>query len=122
MSTLFKASLIDLKEYRFKRNNHEIVAAKGKLVDNKRPVFVVGAYAQPAMKKDKRDSLMETITSLITKVKSELRNPILIITGDFKQFQLFSNNVRAPRCDLAGLWSNKDRIGSRYCLHKPTRT
>ena len=100
VSILYRPNVIEMKEYRFKRNNHEQVAAQGKLKENKRSIFVIGAYAQPSMKTEPQASFMETISDVITKYKSEHVNPLVIIAGDINNFTTSHLTNKHPTLSL----------------------
>ena len=78
-------SNLHLEEYRLRRNGFEICAAKGKLVNVNRPVFVFSVYFSTAMKKAEADGMSEFISEEILRIKTAERDPIIIIGGDFNK-------------------------------------
>ena len=104
ISILYKPSKIQVKEFRFTRNGHEIIAAEGKVSGSSRPLLIVRVYAPPAMKKDKKDSLLHTICNLLTRFKDERRAPLFAISGDFNKIDTSRITTEHPtiKKDLSG--------------------
>lgn len=47
ISIAFNKNGITLSEYRIKRSGHEIICARGKLLHNSQPIFIIAAYVTP---------------------------------------------------------------------------
>ena len=68
ISIAYRSSKISLKEYPIKRGPYELICAKGKLPDNTRPVFVIGAYLPPKLKAQQTRECLDMISKVILKL------------------------------------------------------
>ena len=71
-----------------KKNGCEIVVAKGNFQDNKCPLFVIGLYLPPGMRKKLVDNYIGAICDAVNKIKLESRNHLIIIGGDINRYDL----------------------------------
>ena len=62
-----------------------MVGAVGKIHNNTRPLYIIGAYLSTRLKAREYHSLLETISLAILKIKSESTNPYVILAGDFNK-------------------------------------
>ena len=83
VSIIFKKNKVSLKAYNTRRNGHEIVVAKGKFVNSTRPVIIIAVYISTRLKQGEIISFLDTITQIVTKVKTELKDPYIFLGGDF---------------------------------------
>ena len=83
VSIMFKTSKARATEYKFKRAGHEVVAARIKLTNNKRPLFVLAIYASTRLKKAKANELLGLVNDAVHKIKSTNEKPYIVVAGDF---------------------------------------
>ena len=76
---------VELCEYKIRNKNYEIVAARAKILSVGRPVFIFGVYLPPDMKSAEVGAALEMVNEEILKIKTNVRNPIFIIGGDFNR-------------------------------------
>ena len=88
VAIFFKRQKISLKRYRIKTNGFEILAAKGKINNNTRPVYVIVAYLPPSLSVRSSRHALETISDAILRMKLETNSPYIIVGGDFNGFDL----------------------------------
>lgn len=74
---------MEMKKYKIRTNGHEIVAARGKIRNNTRPFFVIGVYVSTRLKTKKVNDLIDTLLEAIVRVKTDAKNPYIVIGGDF---------------------------------------
>ena len=83
VSIIFKKSRVSLKQFNVKRAGHEIVVASGKFINNTRQLFVIGVYISTRLTVKEVSKFINTVVEIITKIKSEARDPYIVIGGDF---------------------------------------
>ena len=62
---LYKKNKISLKPYPFRREGCELVAAKGRISGDNRPLYVIAAYLPPSMKKKLYEKYCQALRSLL---------------------------------------------------------
>ena len=77
-----------MSEYKFKRGSAEMVAARAKIPNNTRPLFVFALYIQPKAKAKEVKETMDLLADSILKIKNEIKNPYIVIGGDLNKFSL----------------------------------
>ena len=75
VSIIFKKRKILLKEYPITRGRHEIVATKGKIQDNSRPIYIIAVYISTKLRAAGRQEVLALLSTAIMKIKTESRNP-----------------------------------------------
>ena len=88
VSIAFKKSLVNLKEYQFKRAGYEVICAKGKIKNHTRPLFVFGVYIPPKSSAAQTQECMEFISEAILKIKTEVRESYIVVGGDLNNRDL----------------------------------
>lgn len=88
VAIVFRKSKLTMKRYTFRKDGCEIVAGRGKLVNNRCPLFLITAYIPPGLRVRETQKYYEAIRNLITKIKTEERNLIIIMGGDFNNYNL----------------------------------
>ena len=83
VSIAYNESKVALTEFPITRGKYEIVCAKGKIKGNTRLLFVIGAYLPPKLKAAEHHECLELIGEAILRIKTEFRNPYIILGGDF---------------------------------------
>ena len=85
VTIVFDRKKIDLREYKVKRADHEIVCATGKLRHNSRKIFVLAAYFSTRLRAAGLSEGAELLADAILKIKTEHTDPYIIICGDFNK-------------------------------------
>ena len=85
VAILYRSLQIGLKEYRFRRKNHEILAARGFITRNKRPFYIFVAYIKPSMSSIRKNELLDLIIDAIMDIKAREANACICVTGDFNR-------------------------------------
>ena len=67
-------------------NEHEVVAAHGKITGIKGKVFCVACYAPPNLTREKADDLLNYLSDVISEGKRKFDNCTVIVCGDFNQW------------------------------------
>ena len=83
VSIIFNKSKVTLKEFTVKRKGHEIVCARGKMQNNTRPIFILGVYISTKYKAAQYHDCLSTLSEAILKIKTEAKDPYIILGGDF---------------------------------------
>ena len=83
VSIFFNKSKISFVKYNVKTSSREIVVARGKIVRNSRPFFVVAGYISTRLKPKQVQDFVENLCHIILKIKTENTDPYIIIMGDF---------------------------------------
>ena len=83
IAIIYKTQKISLSEYPIKRGPYELICAKGKLKNNTRHFFVLGAYLPPKLKAAESRKCLEYISGAILRIKTDFKNPYIAIGGDF---------------------------------------
>ena len=84
----FRKSMISLQNYPTRKNGCEVAVAKGKFHNNTRVVFVICGYLPPGMSKRSSDKYISTIRDILNKIKTECRRPLIMLGGDFNQYDI----------------------------------
>ena len=96
----WKDSTIKLKEMKFPNTEEfEIVAAVGKIAESSRQLAVLAAYIPPGYRVPRAKACLEKIANLIHQIKNDLADPLIIIGGDFNQWDL-----EGALADFPDLW------------------
>ena len=79
LAILSRRSKVQLKEYKIKTKSHKVLAARGKIQNNSRPIYLLAVYIKPSLSKKKKDDLIEVVIDAVAKIKSESKNPYICI-------------------------------------------
>ena len=74
---------LKMEEHKFKRSSFEIVAAKGKIISDKRPIIVYCIYLPPNLTAIKAREAAGLINEDISKQKTLLNNPSYLDCGRY---------------------------------------
>ena len=74
-----------LKERNIRRAKSEIVCATGKIPGYKRIIAVIGVYIPPRARAPQYHNTMQQINEVISNLKTEFRDPVIICGGDFNR-------------------------------------
>ena len=85
VSILYKESKVKISEYKLKRKGHEMVVVKAKLLNNTRPMFIIGVYVSTRLNSKAVKEILSMVNDAIHKIKSENANPYILIAGDFNR-------------------------------------
>ena len=83
VSIAYNESKVVLADFPITRGKYEIICAKGKIKGNTRLLFVIGAYLPPKLKAADHHECLELIGETILRIKTEFKNPYIILGGDF---------------------------------------
>ena len=83
VALVYNKEKIDITEYKAKKANAELVCAIGKIPKLTRKIFIVGIYISPRVRSKQYHLMLEAVSDVILKVKTELENPLIILAGDF---------------------------------------
>ena len=87
VAIFFRQKTSQLKEFQFDNpDEHEVVAAVGKVSGVKGKVFCVACYAPPNLAPSKAASLMEFISDVVSEGKRQFNNCSIVVCGDFNQW------------------------------------
>ena len=91
VALFFKEELCSFKEVRFDNpQNFEILAAIGSIQGHSRKVAVVACYMPPNYTTARATACFNYIEEIIIELKRRLKDPYLVISGDFNQWDLQS--------------------------------
>ena len=85
MGILFDTAKMSLKKFQLNGNRWEIVAASGKIPNNSRRFIIITVYVPPASKPSTWNDIASFLADSTLRIKSELRDPYIIISGDFNR-------------------------------------
>ena len=88
MAIVWRKSKIRLKTYTVRKNGCEVVAAKGKIADCNRTIYVIGIYVLPAIRRAALDKYCDTIRCIIEKIKIDDRGPLIVLAGDINRHDI----------------------------------
>ena len=88
VAIIYRKKLISLKTYPFRRDGCEVVITRGRLPHNFRQVFIIAIYLPPNLTVRRRNKYGEVIHDVLDKIKTEERDPIIIMAGDVNRFDL----------------------------------
>ena len=71
-----------MSEFKVKRGGHEIVVAKGKIINNSRPFFAVAICIKPNMSTARKTDFVWTLCEIVLKLKENERKAFMCIGGD----------------------------------------
>ena len=74
----FNKNMISLKELKIRRGKLEILCAVGKLPNISRKIMILGIYIRPGLNAEALECLSEAIAN----VKTQFRDPYIVVTGD----------------------------------------
>ena len=83
VAIVFDPKKLKLSEHRFRRDGIEMVAAKGRIVGDTRTILIYNVYLPPNLPLTKVRNAREIINNDITKLKTEIEGPLVLIGGDF---------------------------------------
>ena len=85
VSIIYNKSKITFKEHPIKRERFEIIAARGKIPHNTRPIYVIAVYISTRMRAKGYHECLALVSEAILKIKSENTNPYIALAGDFNR-------------------------------------
>ena len=85
MCLVYDRSKVSFKQFPIKTGQSEIVAAVGKIQNIQRKIVVITAYISPKTKAKQTHETLGHISDAILKAKTELRDPMVIVGGDFNR-------------------------------------
>ena len=88
VAILYKKSAINLKKLTLNGNKYDILAASGKMQNNTRKVVIFCIYGPPNMRRSAWDELIECLVNNIMRIKTEMSEPYVVLTGDFNKHPL----------------------------------
>ena len=74
-----------LKKYVVQNNRFEIVCAHGKINNNSRRIAIFAVYLPPKQTTSATKEVESCIADSILKLKSESKDPLIIVAGDLKE-------------------------------------
>ena len=110
----FNPALVKFKEFKVKKEGHEIIAAAGKIVGDKRTFVIYSIYLPPNLSKAKSERAFELINESVTQAKTTFENPIVILGGDFNQFGV--NNCISDHPEILAVNSPPTRKDAKLDL------
>ena len=115
ISILYKNNEINLTEYRFKRKNHEIVAASGKITWNKRPCLMIRlCHSKKRLSRDR--------VGHYNYVERKKPRGVHRCGWRLQQTSAYQNHGRAPRRQTYNDSAHKRECHPRHGPIKPRRT
>ena len=89
MAIIYNKRKIRLAERKISVGRAEILCTNGKLPRSGRKIVTFGVYLPPRTRAERTREIMESLSNEISKAKTELNDPIIILGGDFnkKPFQ-----------------------------------
>ena len=87
VAVLYKTNKLNITLINF-QTKYEVLLCKIKLFNNSRPMFVFIVYYPPKLRAAEVRESMEEISMQIAKLKTEHRNPHVLIAGDVNQFSV----------------------------------
>ena len=88
VAILFDPQKVNLRQYTLKKSNHEIIVATGRLTSVKRKIVLIYAYIPPGATVRTGKAFLRTITDVIDNVKKKLKNPFVLVGGDFNRIKI----------------------------------
>ena len=88
VSTVYNKNKIKLKEHKIARGRFELVAATGKIPNNTRPFYIIGAYLSTRLRAKSYHEFMSCLSYIILRIKTDVTNPYIVIAGDFNRRKL----------------------------------
>ena len=85
VAVIYDGSKLLVKPYPIRTRGFEVMCVQGKIPNNTRPLFIIGAYIPPKTTARKTAEFMETISEAILKIRSTSSNPYLVVAGDFNR-------------------------------------
>ena len=82
---MFNQDRIRVTERSFKAGRAEVVAAVGKIRSLARKILIIGIYIPPRTRAKQVTAIMDMLNDEISKAKTELNDPIIILGGDFNK-------------------------------------
>ena len=114
VAVIARKSRVNMKEFKIQKNGCEVIAVRGKIVDCTRPLFVIGTYLLPSIRKPTLDKYCAVIRDAINKIKMSERNPLIVLDGDFNHLDVSS--ALQDFLDIQQAPSSPTRNGERLDL------
>ena len=111
VSIVFNPNKLPLKEFSFKRSRYELVGASGRLTNNTRPIFILGAYMSTKLKADQYHDLLDHLSDAIMRIKTENTSPYIILGGDFNRKDIY---------EAIGDYSDLEKVMPPWTSVQPT--
>ena len=84
----YNTEVAKFEENKFHKFGLEIVSAVGRINGEPRVLVTYGLYLPPNLKKDRADRACELVNENISELKSKFESPVIILGGDFNQFDI----------------------------------
>ena len=66
-------------------DEHEIVAAIGRRIGQRRKIIIVNTYIPPSLDADSSDKVLQKVVDLIRNYKRKYESPYILLGGDFNK-------------------------------------
>ena len=96
VAIIFDPRKISLKRYDLKKSAYEVVCATGKIKNEKRKVAIINVYIPPNENSWKVKGALNYVKYAINKIKTELKSPQIIVSGDFNRHQIVREMTEYP--------------------------
>ena len=90
VSIVFDKNKLSGKRFNIRTNGAEIVVGQFKLREESRTIFVVGIYLSTRLSKNAAVKHMNTLTCVISQLKTSHDSPYILVGGDFNHFDTSS--------------------------------
>lgn len=89
VAVLYNEQICNFSRIDFKNEeDFEILAAAGKMPGLQRKIIVVACYIPPGYNVPRANRCLETISGIVIEAKRSYKDPYIIVTGDFNQWDL----------------------------------
>ena len=89
VAVMFREEACSFKEIKFdNHDNYEVLAVAGSIQGQKRKVLILACYIPPNYTSDRATGCLEYIYGLVIELKRRYKDPYLIVTGDFNQWNI----------------------------------
>ena len=83
VSIIFNKNKVSFSRYNAKTSGRELIVARGKILNNTRPCFVLAAYISTRLKPKQKNDFVENICLILLDLKTKFVDPLIIVAGDF---------------------------------------
>ena len=89
VAIFYREDVCNFKEITFpNQDNYEVLTAVGTMVGHVRKVVAVACYIPPNYNSSRGNGALDYIGGLVIEIKRKYRDPYIIISGDFNQWDL----------------------------------
>ena len=96
VAILFNKKKIRLVERPLKMGKAEVICASGKVPGIARKIVIFGIYLPPRTRAPQVQNLMESLRDEISKIKTEMDDPIIVLAGDYNKKPFRTSIVDFP--------------------------